>query len=58
MMMNMVSTLTPRLDLMGQTSWLVYGVDNINLTFVLAQGAIFLFLILVIALIDLVVRQF
>lgn len=59
MIMNIVSAITPRLDLMGQTSWLVYGIgDGISFPFVIMQGAIFLVLILAVALIDLVVRQF
>lgn len=59
MAMNMVSVLTPRLDLMGQTSWLVYGLGpDVNLAFVVIQGAIFLMLVIIASLIDLVVRQF
>ena len=58
--MNMVSTLTPRLDLMGQTTWLVYGVEGspVGLAFILIQGAVFLSVVLVAALIDLILRQF
>lgn len=57
--MNMVSSVTPRLDLMGQTSWLVYGPDpDVNIAFVAIQGAIFLCLVLIAALLDLVLRQF
>ena len=58
-MMNMVSSVTPRLDLMGQTSWLVYGLGpDVNLPFIMIQGAIFLALILLVALLDLIMRQF
>ena len=57
--MNIVSAITPRLDLMGQTSWLVYGVGaDVNLLFVAIQGSIFLFLLLTAALLDLALRQF
>ena len=57
--MKMVSSVTPRLDLMGQTSWLVYGVsENIGFTFIIAQGLLFLSIVIVAALIDLVMRQF
>lgn len=57
--MSMVSSITPRLDLMGQTSWLVYGIGpDVNLMFIAIQGGIFLFLILIAALLDLVLRQF
>ncbi len=57
--MKMVSSVTPRLDLMGQTSWLVYGPDpDVNLTLVAIQGGVFLFLVLTAALLDLVLRQF
>jgi len=59
MIMNIVSTITPRLDLMGQTSWLVYGLGpDVNLAFIAIQGAIFLCLILIVALLDLILRQF
>ena len=58
--MNMVSALTPRLDLMGQSTWLVYGIDSspIGLTLLAIQGSVFLFVVLVAALIDLVLREF
>ena len=57
--MNMVSALTPRLDLMGQTSWLIYGVgETINFSFVMIQGTIFVALVLIAGLIDMVLRQF
>ena len=59
MIMNIVSSITPRLDLMGQTSWLVYGIgEGISFSFVVAQGAVFLALVLIVALIDLILRQF
>ncbi|MCF8496749.1 MAG: hypothetical protein K9G62_08835 [Alphaproteobacteria bacterium] len=57
--MEGISMLMPRLDLMGQTSWLIYGTDSLtDLPFVLAQGAIFTTVIVLAALIDLARRQF
>lgn len=59
LVMQAISTLMPRLDLMGQTSWLIYGAgEGIGLGFIIAQGAVFTFLILMAALIDFVLRQF
>lgn len=57
--MQGISMVMPRLDLMGQTSWLIFGVDQgANLGFVLMQGFIFTFLILMAAIVDLIRRQF
>ncbi len=57
--MQMISSVMPRLDLMAQTSWIVYGPDpQISYGFVLAQGALYAFLILCAALIDMWRRQF
>lgn len=54
-----VSTLFPRLDLMTQTSWLLYGVDGIkDYIFILTQTVLFVVLILVATLVDLRKRQF
>lgn len=54
-----ISTLFPRLDLMTQTSWLLYGVDGFkDYIFIVVQTFLFLFLVLVAALIDLRRRQF
>lgn len=56
---QLVSVLTPRLDLMGQTSWLLYGVDeHIGLGFILLQGILFCVFILLAALLDFTRRQF
>lgn len=55
---QMFSAITPRLDLMGQSAWLVYGPGDAGLPFLLAQGAVFTALVLLAALIDLVKRQF
>lgn len=57
--MQLVSVLMPRLDLMGQTSWLMYGLqDGVGYGFVFAQGVIYSSLIILAALIDLVLRKF
>lgn len=57
--MQAISVVTPRLDLMGQTSWLLYGVgDGNDFAFVIMQGTVFTILVLSAALIDLVRRQF
>jgi hypothetical protein len=58
-LMKMISLLIPRLDLMGQSSWLVYPPDeSVGLVFLLLQGALFTVLIICAALIDLIKRQF
>lgn len=57
--MQYISAVTPRLDLMGQSSWLIYGPGgDVGIGFLLAQGAAFTALILLAALIDFVRRQF
>jgi hypothetical protein len=57
--MQAISAVMPRLDLLGQTSWLLYGPgDDVGMSFVLLQGAVFTLLVLAAALIDLVRRQF
>lgn len=58
--MQAISTLIPRLDLMGQTAWLLYDVETAQteLVFVFAQTAVFVFLIITASLIDLLKRQF
>ncbi|MBL4805250.1 MAG: hypothetical protein JKY71_10325 [Alphaproteobacteria bacterium] len=49
----------PRLDLLTQTSWLVYGLeDTVGLAFVLSQGAIYSALAICAALLDMRYRQF
>lgn len=57
-MMKFISLIIPRLDLMAQTSWLIYGTGNISLLFICAQGVIFSALLMTAALVDLVRRQF
>ncbi len=57
--MQAISIVTPRLDLMAQSSWLVYGIgDTIGAGFVIAQLAIFSVLIFTASFIDLVRRNF
>lgn len=58
--MNMVSMVVPRLDLMAQTTWLIYpdSIGEVNFTFVIFQGLIYTGLIICAALIDLRRRQF
>lgn len=57
--MQVISALMPRLDLMTQTSWLVYGpTEKIDAVFILVQGAIYTSLILCAALVDMRRRQF
>lgn len=54
-----ISMVMPRLDLMAQTSWLLYGVgEGVDLPFVLAQGAVYTVVIVLAALVDLRFRQF
>lgn len=58
--MNIVSMVVPRLDLMAQSSWLVYpdAGREIGYGFVLAQGILYSGLLIVAAMIDLRRRQF
>ena len=59
MITQFVSVIMPRLDLLGQTSWLVYGADDtISLVAIVLQGVIFSFLVLMAASLDFVRRQF
>lgn len=56
---QIVSALLPRLDLMAQSSWLVYGEDgSFGLLYVIAQGLIYSLLLLLGTLLDLLRRQF
>lgn len=57
--MKAISAITPRLDLLGQTSWLIYGPESYSdIAMAVAQIAAFIFLVTCAALIDLVTRQF
>lgn len=60
MAMKLVSLIVPRLDLMAQSSWLIYGTSDsaIGVGFILAQGLVYSLLLTTAALIDLVRRQF
>ena len=59
MVMNIVSIFIPRLDLMGQSSWLLYGVDGaVNLSFIIGQGLVFCILVFGATMVDFIRRQF
>lgn len=54
-----ISIFIPRLDLMGQTSWLVYGFNNAgDIMLIVLQGGVFLGFIFAIAFWDLKRKQF
>ena len=56
---QMISAVTPRLDLMAQTSWLVYGAgDEVGFSYIIMQGIVFSILIILASLLDLVFRKF
>jgi hypothetical protein len=58
-LMQFISLIVPRLDLMAQTNWLIYGVsDEIGLLFITLQVLAYCFFIVSAALVDLVRRQF
>ena len=48
----------PRLDLLTQTSWLIYGAEDIGLSFILMQGFFYTGVVLSAALLDMRYRQF
>ncbi len=57
--MQIVSMIIPRLDLMAQTSWLIYDVqDDINLPFIIIHGILFSFLLIFASLVDIIRRKF
>lgn len=57
--MQIISIFVPRLDLMAQSAWIVYGPDGTaGLGFVLAQGLVFSALVVLAACVDLVRRKF
>jgi hypothetical protein len=56
--MQGVSLIVPRLDLMAQTSWLIYGEADISWLFILSQTVIYSGLVLAASIIDLSRRQF
>jgi hypothetical protein len=54
-----ISVVIPRLDLMGQSSWLIYGdVEPFWFSVIALQGIVFTFLIVSASTVDLVRRQF
>lgn len=59
-LMKMISMITPRFDLMAQTSWLLYGTDQLmqNYALVIGGGGVFLALVITATVIDLVRREF
>ena len=58
-LMKAISMVIPRLDLLTQTSWLLYGAGTAaDYVFIFAQAAIFIALVLIACLIDLVRSQF
>ncbi len=57
--MEVISIFIPRLDLMGESKWLLYGVSpEISLPFILAQAGVFLVLVILATIIDMHRRQF
>lgn len=60
MALQLVSIITPRLDLIGQTSWLLYGLENNTYGFIYAtiQGGVYVLLILAATSLDFLRRQF
>ena len=56
--MQVVSVIVPRLDLMAQTTWLVYGPGGDGPGLILMQGAAYTALLVVAAIVDLRRRQF
>ncbi len=57
--MGAISIFIPRLDLMGQTKWILYGVpDNISLPFIIGQCVVFLSIVVGATVIDMHKRQF
>ncbi len=57
--MQIISMVLPRLDLMAQTSWLIYGPETgQDFGLIIVQGAAFTVMIVMAALLDLARRQF
>lgn len=54
-----VSIIVPRLDLMGQSSWLIYGdVSITQVTYIIMHGVLFVVLLILATCIDLLRKQF
>lgn len=60
LLMDAISTIVPRLDFFGKTVWMVYGTDDayLDVPRFLIQSAVFIPLLLVVAVIDFRRRQF
>lgn len=58
--LQIISMIVPRLDLLGQSSWLIYGIPDTGFGFihVVLQGAVFCFLILSATCFDFLKRAF
>lgn len=57
--MQLVSIFLPRLDLMGQSKWILYGIpDNITLWFIVGQCVVFVGLMISATAVDFKRRQF
>lgn len=57
--MDVISIFLPRLDLLGQTKWILYGAPGqVSVGFIAAQGAVFCFLVICATIIDMKRRQF
>lgn len=57
--MEGISIFIPRLDLMGQTKWILYGVPgDVSVPFILAQSGVFLALVIGATTLDMHRRQF
>ena len=57
--MQVISMVLPRLDLMAQTSWLIYGpTTGHDFGLIMIQGAAFTAMVVLAALLDLARRQF
>jgi hypothetical protein len=57
--MDFISLFMPRLDLMAQTSWLVYGVGvSAHIPFILTQTIVYSLVLVLASLIDLHRKQF
>lgn len=59
-LLSFISIFIPRLDLMGQTAWLLYGAEGGTggLVFIIFQGVVFSTLVILATMIDLTRRQF
>lgn len=56
---EVITIFVPRLDLMGQTAWLIYDADgSIGYAFIVFQGVVFSAILIIAAMIDLLKRQF